>query len=160
MSHHLSDPVRRLVGLENVLRKARRRHHETEREKAPEARRKAYGKLVEQLREEIHSTDREQLEAYLDYLEGSLLARLGDRVEDTQQEMLAHARQIVDRRANLMELRREYTDGLDRSRTLRELLGLEAIQPMEVRFAPGAPVDRSDRRARDAYDIVKGYLTQ
>ncbi len=160
MSQHLSDPVRRLVGLENLLRKARRRHHETEREKASEARQQAYAKLVEQLREEIHSTDRGQLEAYLEYLEGSLLARLADRVEDAQNEMQAHARQIVDRRADLLELRREYTDGLDRSRSLRELLELEAIQPLEVRFAPPAPVDGSDRRARDAHDIVKGYLTQ
>ena len=63
----MSDRVRQLVGLENILMKARRRHRECEREerRSDGTRAKRYAELIVRLTEEIHAADQSQLEHYL-----------------------------------------------------------------------------------------------
>lgn len=156
----MSDQVRLLVGLENLLRKARRRLRECEREEGqaggPHGAR--YAELVGRLAEEIHSVDRRHLEEYLSYVESSLLPRLADRVERTKEQMVDAAKAIVDGKALLGELKGEHSDALERSRTLRERLGLPALRQVEAHFILGPPPPNVERRIRDAWDLVREYL--
>ena len=156
----MSDEVRLLVGLENLLLKARRRHRECEREeggdKSPRALR--YAELIGRLSEEIHTTDQSRLEEYLSYVEQSLLPRIATRVEATKEEMLEAAKQMVDARAHLMDLRTEYTDALERIRSVRERLGLDPFKPLDARFGLGPHPPNADRRVREAHNLSKGFL--
>jgi hypothetical protein len=158
----MSDRVRRLVGLENLLVKARRRYRECEREfggpDSPPAKR--YRLVIERLGEELHSADKDNLEEYLGYVEGTLLGRIGERVEGTKDEMLKAARRLVEQKAQLHELRIEHQDALDRIRSLRERLGLDPFLPVEARFGLQHPPPGTDRPAREAYDLVQEYLKQ
>ena len=62
----MSEQVRHLVGLENTLQKARRRHRECERERgSDDPRTQRYVGLIARLSEEIHSADKGQLESAL-----------------------------------------------------------------------------------------------
>ena len=72
--------------------------------------------------------------------------------------MVAAARHVVDGKHNLSELRHEYTDALDRSRQVRERLGLDPFRPLEVHFGLGAHAPHADRPERDAHDLVREYL--
>ena len=148
------------MGLENLLVKARRRHRECEREEgsADGPRGARYRTLVARLGEEIHSADKSKLEEYLGYMESVLLPRISSRVESSKDEMVEAARQIVDGRARLHDLRTEYTDALDRIRSVRERLGLDPFRPADAHFGLGAHPPTSDRRERDAHDIVREYL--
>ena len=155
----MSDAVRHLVGLENILVKARRRNRECEREEGgngPKARR--YRALIKRLSDEIHSADRTQLEEYLAYVEDEFIPRIHQRVDETKAEMVAAARLAVDGKHNLSELRHEYTDALDRSRQVRERLGLDPFRPLEAHFGLGAHAPHADRRDREAHELVRGYL--
>jgi len=156
----LTEPVRHLVGLENLLRKARRRLKECEREEgaAGGPRASRYALVVQRLTEEIHSVDRRHLEEYLAYVEETLLSRIQGRVDRTKEEMIDAARRIVDGKAALHELRGEITDALERSRTIRERLGLQAIRPVETNFGVGAHPPNAERRVRDAHELVREYL--
>ena len=156
----MSDKVRQLVGLENILMKARRRHHECEREErgpgGPKAKR--YAKLITRLSDEIHGADQSQLEEYLGYVENALLPRISKHVEETKQEMLDAAVHIVEGKVHLYELRTEFTDALERVRTVRERLALDPFQPIEVKFGLGAHPPNAERHMREAHDVVKEYL--
>ena len=156
----MSERVRRLVGLENLLLKARRRQHECEREGGPGAGERAgqYALVVSRINEEIHSVDRSDLEEYLSHVETSLVPRISRRVEDAKDEMMQAAAQVVDGRHHLQELRTEYTDALERIRTLRERLGRDPFKPLDVRWGLGTPPPNSDRRTRDAHSLVKDHL--
>jgi len=156
----ISDRVRLLVGLENLLLKAKRRLRECEREtsSAEAGRVDRYRALVARISDEIHSADRSQLEDYLTYVEQTLIPRIVRRVESTKEEMLGAARQIVDARAHLHELRTEFTDSLERVRSLRERLDLDPFRPLEANFGLGPPPSATDRHARDAHDLIKEYL--
>jgi len=156
----MSDEVRLLVGLENLLLKARRRHRECEREAAgsPAPRAKRYAELIARLSEEIHSTDQSRLEEYLSYVEQSLLPRIATHVEATKDEMLEAAKQMVDARGHLMDLRTEYTDALERIRSVRERLGLDPFKPLEARFGVGPHPPNADRRVREAHGLMKDFL--
>jgi len=156
----MSDQVRVLVGLENLLLKARRRYRESERDegRSDGPRGSRYKSLIARISDEIHSADKTKLEEYLGYMEQSLLPRIGKRVEGTKDEMVEAAKQIVDGRANLHELRTEYTDALERIRSVRERLGLDPFKPLEAHFGLGAHPPNADRRLRDAHDLVKEYL--
>lgn len=156
----MSDQVRQLVGLENLLKKARRRHRECEREEgsAEGPRAQQYAALVERLSEEIHSADRGQLEDYLKYVEGTLLPRIAAKVDTTKEEMLEAAVQIVDGKTHLTELRLELMDALDRVRTVRERLDLDPFKPVPVQFGLGAHPPNAERHVRDAHALVKEYL--
>ena len=135
---HISETVRHLVGLENLLTKARRRHRESEREEgsaSDKARR--YRSLIKRLSDEIHGADQAQLQEYLAYVESQLIPRV-----------------------YLLELRHEYTDALERSRVVRERLNLDPFRPAEAHFGIGPLGPEADRHDREARDIVKDYLKQ
>jgi hypothetical protein len=157
---HMSEHVRQLVGLENLLVKARSRHRECEREEqgAEHPRAAAYRLVIERISDQIHSADQSRLQEYLGYLESNLLPRMGKKVEETLQAMLEEAIKIVDDRHHLNELRAEYTDALDRIRSVRERLGRDPFRPLDVKFGLGTHPPHADRRVRDAFDLVKGYL--
>lgn len=156
----MSDKVRQLVGLENILMKARRRHRECEREErqsnGPQTKR--YSELIVRLSEEIHGADQRQLEEYLEYVEGTLLPRIGKHVEGAKQEMLEAAVQIVEGKAHLHELRSEFTDALERVRTVRERLALDPFKPVDVKFGLGAHPPNAERQVREAHNLVKEFL--
>lgn len=156
----MTDPVRQIVGLENFLRKARRRLKESEREEGgsngPRASR--YSLIVQRLVDEIHSVDRKHLQDYLEYVEEDLLPRIRDRVEKTKSEMVEAAHRMVDGKAYLHELRGEVTDALERSRSVRERLGLEAIRPVDAHFGIAAHPPNAERRVRDAHDLARDFL--
>jgi hypothetical protein len=153
----MNETVRQLVGLENLLGKARRRFRECEREAAPE-RAELYRLAIERISDEIHSADNERLSEYLGYLESDLLPRMGTRVSETLDDMVQAGRQIVEGRHHLTELRTEYSDALDRIRAVRERLGQDPFKPVDVRFGPGMPPPHADRHLKDAIDLVKGHL--
>lgn len=156
----MSDKVRQLVGLENILMKARRRHRECERDerRSHGPRAKQYAELIVRLSEEIHGADQSQLEEYLEYVEQHLLARISRRVEEAKAEMLEAALQIVDGKTHLHELRDEFTDALERVRTVRERLALDPFQPLQVKFGLGAHPPNAERHVREAHSLVKEYL--
>lgn len=156
----MSDQVRLLVGLENILLKARRRTRECEREEGRGDGRLGarYRDLVQRISAEIHDADRTQLEEYLGYMEVSLLTRLAARVESTKEEMVRAARCVVDGKHHLQELRHEFTDTLDRIRSVRERLSLDPFRPTEVRFSLGTHAPNADRPAREAHDLVREFL--
>ena len=156
----MSEQVRRLVGLENLLSKARRRHRECRREEGgPDGPRTLrYADVVERLSDELHSTDKEQLEQYLSYLEETLLARVDRKVETIKAQMVGAALQLIDARADLNELRSEFTDALDRIRSLRERLGRDPFRPLETHFGLGVHPPNAERRLRDAHALVKEFL--
>jgi hypothetical protein len=64
----------------------------------------------------------------------------------------------VDGKHQLMELRTEYSDALERSRSVRERLSLDPFKPAEARFGLGPHPPRADRQLREAHDLVKEYL--
>jgi hypothetical protein len=156
----MSDQVRRLVGLENLLTKARLRHRECRREEgSPNGPRALqYAELVERLSEELHSTDRAQLEEYLAYLEETLLSRVDRKVEALKERMVNAALELVDARTGLNDLRSEFTDALDRIRSLRERLGRDPFRPLETHFGLGVHPPNAERRVRDAHALVKEFL--
>jgi hypothetical protein len=156
----ISEQVRHLVGLENLLLKARRRMRECERDegRAGGPRALRYKDLIGRLGDEIHAADRGQLQEYLAYVEQDLIPRMAQRVEATKQEMVEAAKQIVDGKARLMEIRAEYTDALERSRSVRERLGLDPLRAVETHFGLGLHPPHADRNLRDAYDVVREYL--
>jgi len=156
----MSEQVRHLIGLENLLLKARRRHRECERDEGSSQgpRTRQYRSLIRRLGDEIHAADRRQLEDYLTYVEQDLIARIAKRVERTKDEMVEAARQVVDGKHQLMELRTEYSDALERSRSVRERLGLDPFKPAEARFGLGPHPPHADRQVREAHDLVKEYL--
>jgi len=154
----MSEKVRRLVGLENVLVKARRRFRECERETPGSPHAQRYKDVIEKVSEEIHSADHERLKEYLAYLESDLLPRMGARVEDTLDGMIRSALKVVDGRHHVTELRAEFADALDRVRVVRERLGLDPFQPLDVKFGLGTHPPHADRRLREAFNLVKEYL--
>lgn len=155
----MSEQVRHLIGLENLLARARRRQRECERDEGAEGvRTRRYADVVRRLGEEIHATDRAQLEEYLRYVEGDLVPRIQQRVEGAKEGMVDAAKRVVAGKAHLLELRTEYSDALERSRSVRERLGLDPIMPAEARFGLGGPPPHSDRATREAYDLVKEFL--
>jgi hypothetical protein len=156
----MSEQVRHLIGLENLLTRARRRQRECERDEGrPEGQRtRRYVELVRRLGEEIHAADRTQLEDYLHYVEADLIPRILHRVETAKDGMVDAARGVVAGKAHLLELRTEYSDALERSRSVRERLGLDPIVPAEARFGLGALPPHSDRATREAFDLVKEFL--
>jgi len=155
----ISDQVRQLVGLENLLVKARRRHRESEREEGEGGEKtRRYRALIKRLSDELHATGREQLEEYLAYVEGDLLPRISKRVEATKETMVEAARRIVEARMHLAELRLEYSDALDRSRSLRERLGLELFRAPDLHWGVGVHAPHADRHEREAHDLVREYL--
>ena len=153
----MSEAVRQLDGLENLLGKARRRYRECERESLPE-RAEIYRLAIERISDEIHSADNERLAEYLTYMETDLLPRMGNRAGETLDAMVQAALQVVDGRHHLTELRSEYSDALDRIRVVRERLGQDPFKPVDIRFGPGMPPPHADRPLKDAYDLVKGHL--
>ena len=56
----MSEKVRQLVGLENVLVKARRRFRECEREEPGNPHTERYRDVIARISDEIHSADRER----------------------------------------------------------------------------------------------------
>lgn len=156
----MSDQVRLIVGLENILLKARRRVRECEREEGGPsgAAGTRYRDLVARLSDEIQGADRSQLEEYLHYMEGTVLARLAKRVETEKEAMVASARRIVEGKVRLHEFRHEFTDALDRIRVVRERLGTDPFKPAEIRFGLGTHAPGVDRHAREAHDLVKEFL--
>jgi len=155
----MSEQVRHLIGLENLLARARRRQRECERDEGADATRtRRFAEVVRRLGEEIHATDRTQLEEYLRYVEGDLIPRILHRVEGAKEGMVEGAKRVVAGRGHLMELRTEYSDALERSRSVRERLGLDPIVPAEARFGLGGHPPHSDRPTREAYDLVKEFL--
>jgi len=156
----MSEQVRQLVGLENLLVKARRRYRECERE-APggeHPRAPQYRLVIRRIADEMRSADDALLKEYLTYLEGMLLPRMSRKVEETLDTMVEQATHIVDNRHALNEMRAEYTDALDRIRAVRERLGRDPFKPQTVKFGLGTHPPHADRRVRDAFDLVKGYL--
>ncbi|MEM8883547.1 MAG: hypothetical protein AAGD14_05745 [Planctomycetota bacterium] len=156
----MSEQVRQLVGLENLLVKARRRFRECEREAAgaEHPRSEQYRAVIERISDQIHSADQGRLKEYLEYLERDLLPRMGTRVEETLDGMVESALEVVDGRHHVQELRHDYADALDRVRAVRERLGLDPFQPLDIRFGLGTHPPHADRRLREAFDLVKGYL--
>lgn len=156
----MSEQVRHLIGLENLLARARRRQRECERDEgtADGQRGRRYADLVRRLGEEIHATDRTQLEDYLKYVEGDLVPRILHRVETAKDAMVDGAKRVVAGKAHLLELRTEYSDALERSRSVRERLGLDPIVPAEARFGLGPHPPHADRATREAHDLVKEFL--
>ena len=157
---NMSEQVRLLVGLENLLVKARRRYRECERESAGDEHPRApqYRLVIERVSDEMRAADADCLKDYLAYLETALLPRMGTKVDETLNEMVEQATHIVDNRHRLNELRAEYTDALDRIRSVRERLGRDPFKPQNVKFGLGTHPPHADRRVRDAFDLVKGYL--
>lgn len=156
----MSEQVRQLVGLENLLVKARRRHRECEREEgaASGAKTRRYRSLIKRLSDEIHAADRSQLEDYLAYVESELIPRISRRVDATKDEMVEAARQMVDAKVHLHELRGEYQDALDRSRSVRERLGLDPFVAPEAHFGLGVHAPHADRHLREAHEVAREYL--
>jgi len=156
----MSEQVRHLIGLENLLLKARRRHRECERDEGSSQgpRTRQYKLLIKRLSDEIHAADKGQLEDYLAYVEQDLIPRIAKRVEGTKIEMVAAARHVVDGKSQLMEHRSEYSDALERSRSVRERLGLDPFKPAEARFGLGPHPPNADMHVREAHDLVKEYL--
>lgn len=156
----MSEQVRHLIGLENLLARARRRQRECERDEGGSEgdRSRRYAELVRRLGEEIHAADRTQLESYLRYVEGDLIPRILHRVENAKDTMVDSAKRVVAGKVHLVELRTEYSDALERSRSVRERLGLDPIVPAEARFGLGTPPPHSDRATREAFDLVKDFL--
>lgn len=156
----MSPQVRWLVGLENLLRKAKRRLRECEREGGPAAPRRMarYEELVTRLTAEIHAVDRRHLEEYLAYVEESLLPRIARKADETKSEMLELAGRLVDAKQELNELRGEHTDALERVHSLREKLGLARFRPVEARFGLEPHHPHADRRTRDAHILVREFL--
>ncbi|HEX5138662.1 MAG TPA: hypothetical protein VFY93_16950 [Planctomycetota bacterium] len=155
----MSEQVRHLIGLENLLARARRRQRECERDEGADATRtRRFAEVVRRLGEEIHATDRTQLEDYLRYVEGDLIPRILHRVEGAKEGMVEAAKRVVAGKGHLTELRTEYSDALERSRSVRERLGLDPIVPAEARFGLGSHPPHSDRPTREAYDLVKEFL--
>lgn len=155
----MSEQVRHVIGLENLLARARRRQRECERDEgANGARTRRFGEVVRRLGEEIHAVDRVQLEQYLRYVEGDLVPRILQRVEGAKEAMVDAAKQVVAGKAHLLDLRTEYTDALERSRSVRERLGLDPIVPAEARFGLGTHPPHADRPVREAYDLVREFL--
>ena len=156
----MNETVRQMVGLENLLVKARRRYRECEREaKGAEHQHAAnFRMVIERISDEIHSADRARLQQYLEYLENNLLPRMGHKVEETLDAMVEEAVKIVDDRHHLQELRAEYSDALDRIRAVRERLGRDPFKPLEVKFGLGTHPPHAERRLREAFELVKGYL--
>jgi hypothetical protein len=155
----MSEQFRHLIGLENLLSRARRRQRECERDEgASGARTRRFADVVRRLGEEIHAADRTQLEDYLRYVETDLVPRIMTRVEGAKEGMVDAAKQVVAGKAHLLELRTEYSDALERSRSVRERLGLDPIVPAEARFGLGGHPPHADRPTREAYDLVKEFL--
>jgi hypothetical protein len=156
----MSEQVRHLIGLENLLARARRRHRECERDEGgPDGTRgRRYAELVRRIDDEIHHADRVQLDEYLRYVEQDLIPRILQRVEHAKETMVEAAKRVVAGKAHLIELRTEYTDALERSRSVRERLGLDAIVPAEARFGLGPHPPHADRATREAHDLAKDYL--
>jgi hypothetical protein len=155
----MSEQVRHLIGLENLLSRVRRRIRECERDEGHEGPRgRQYTGLLRRLGDEIHQADRGQLEDYLRYVEQDLVPRILHRVETAKDGMLDAAKRIVAGRAHLADLRGEYSDALERSRSVRERLGLDPIVPAEARFGLGPLPPNSERATRDAYDLIREYL--
>ena len=155
----MSEQVRHLIGLENLLSRARRRQRECERDEGVDgARTRRFAEVVRRLGEEIHATDRAQLEGYLRYVEGDLVPRILHRVEGAKEGMVDAAKRVVAGKAHLLELRTEYSDALERSRSVRERLGLDPIVPAEARFGLGSHPPHADRATREAHDLVKDFL--
>jgi hypothetical protein len=156
----MSEQVRQLVGLENVLVKARRRFRECEREspgeKHPFADR--YREVIERLVDEFQRADTSRLTEYLEYLESDLLPRMSDRADELREGMVASALQIVDARHAMLDLRAEYSDALDRIRAVRERLGKDPFKPHDMKFGLGTHPPHADRRVREAFTLVKEYL--
>ncbi|MDH3590378.1 MAG: hypothetical protein OER88_00760, partial [Planctomycetota bacterium] len=152
----MSDQVRQLVALENVLRKARRRRRECEREIGAQGdRTQRYGDLIDRIADEIDGADKGQLQEYLDYLEQSLIPRISGRVETTKEQMVEAATQVVDGKTQLSELRSEYTDTLERCRVVRERLGLDPFKPAEAHFGLGVHKPNATMHEREAHSLVK-----
>ena len=86
------------------------------------------------------------------------MPRIGKRVESTKEEMVEAATQIVDAKAHLMELRAEFTDAMERARSVRERLSLDPFKPAEAKFGLGAHPPNAERRVREAHHLVKEYL--
>jgi hypothetical protein len=156
----MSEQVRHLIGIENLLTRARRRHRECERDEGgPDGQRgRRYAELVRRLGEEMHQADRAQLEDYLRYVEHDLVPRILHRVEQAKESMVDAAKRVVAGKAHLIELRTEYSDALERSRSVRERLGLDPIVPAEARFGLGSYPAHADRSTREAHDLAKDYL--
>ncbi len=155
----ISDQVRQLVGLENLLVKARRRHRECEREEGSSGEKtRRYRALIKRLSDELHAAGREQLEEYLNYVESDLLPRISKRVEGTKEAMIEAARRIVESRVHMAELRLEYSDALDRSRSLRERLGQDPFLAPDLHWGVGVHAPHADRHDREAHDLVREYL--
>jgi len=156
----MNEQVRLLVGLENLLVKARRRFRECEREEPGEQHPRAaqYRQVIERISDEMRGADAATFKAYLEYLESTLLPRMARKVDETLDTMVEQAARIVDERHHLNEMRAEYTDALDRIRTVRERLGRDPFKPQNVKFGLGTHPPHADRRLRDAFDLVKGYL--
>jgi hypothetical protein len=155
----MSEQVRHLIGLENLLSRARRRQRECERDEgAGGVRTRRFADVVRRLGEEIHAVDRAQLEDYLRYVETDLVPRILHRVEGAKEGMVEAAKQVVAGKAHLLDLRTEYSDALERSRSVRERLGLDPIVPAEARFGLGSHPPHADRPTREAYDLVKEFL--
>ena len=91
-------------------------------------------------------------------MENALLPRISKHVEETKQEMLDAAVQIVEGKVHLYELRTEFTDALERVRTVRERLALDPFKPIDVKFGLSAHPPNAERHLREAHDVVKGYL--
>ncbi len=153
----MNEAVRQMVGLENLLGKARRRYRECEREALPK-RADVYRLAIKRISDELHSADNARLAEYLQYMESDLLPRMGNRVSETLEGMVQAGLQVVEGRHHLMELRSEYSDALDRIRSVRERLGKDPFKPVDIRFGPGMPPPHADRAHKDAHDLVKGYL--
>ena len=156
----MSEQVRQLVGLENLLVKARRRFRECEREEPGEQHPRAaqYRLVIERISDEMRGADAATFKEYLEYLESTLLPRMARKVDETLDSMVNQALKIVDERHHLNEMRAEYTDALDRIRVVRERLGRDPFKPQNVKFGLGTHPPHADRRLRDAFDLVKGYL--
>jgi hypothetical protein len=160
MTTKLTPQIRWLVGLENLLRKARRRLRECEREggRAGDFYRPRYAELLGRIEGEIHAVEGKHLEEYLAYVGETFLPRIARKVEETKAEMVEHAGRLVDGKAALHELRGEYTDALERVRTVRAKLGLDPVQHTEVKFGLEPHAASVDRRTRDAHILVREYL--
>jgi len=152
----ITPEVRYLVGLENLLKKARRRLRESERGEGGSAAR--YEELVGRLTQEIHAAEARHLRAYLEYVEETVIPRIARHAEETKGAMLHAAERIVDGKAALSELKAEHTDALDRVRGMREKLGLDPFRPADARFGIEPHAPGADRRQRDAQILVREFL--
>ncbi|MGQ0612524.1 MAG: hypothetical protein ACT4PV_02075 [Planctomycetaceae bacterium] len=152
----ITPDVRYLVGLENLLRKARRRLRESERGEGGVAAR--YEELIARLTHEMHTAEARHLQEYLQYVEETVIPRITRHAEEAKSGMLAAAGRIVDGKAALAELKGEYTDALDRVRAMREKLKLDPFPPTEARFGLEPHAAGTDRRLRDAHILVREFL--